>query len=60
MSDAAFVVAGYLIVVGGAAVYAVGLLRRVAAARERLDAVRSFAQGSGTEEAPEPRRVAGP
>ncbi|MHB8960884.1 MAG: hypothetical protein ACYDAN_14835 [Candidatus Limnocylindrales bacterium] len=60
MSDAAFVVAGYVIVVGGVAAYAVALRRRVAAARERLDGVRSFAQASAREEAPETRRVARP
>ena len=46
VTDAAFVFAGYLVVVGGVALYAVTLRRRVAKAAARARAIRAYAAGS--------------
>ncbi len=52
MSDLQFVLAGYLVVVGGVAAYAVMLRRRLAAARIRRAAMRAFSESTSDDAAP--------
>ena len=55
MTDAAFVVAAYVVVVGGLAGYAFALRRRTAAARRALASVRRERDVDGTS-----REIVGP
>lgn len=47
MTDPVFVAAGYMVVVGGVAAYALALRRRLAKAKARTLAIRAFAEASG-------------
>jgi hypothetical protein len=49
VTDIGFVLAGYAVILGGAALYAVALVRRLARAREESARLRRETEGDATE-----------
>lgn len=47
MTDVGFVIAGYSVILGGAALYAIALARRLRAARETSMQIRRDAEAAG-------------